>query len=80
MMKTVPEPDAELLSAEDVHEDVASLTAALERRRAERRAYDLLARPNVREMLDQLMASGRIANEEEAIERALRTLVTAVTG
>lgn len=51
-MKTVPEPNAELLSAEDVHGDVASLTAALERRRAERRAYNILERPNVREMLE----------------------------
>jgi len=78
-MKTVPEPNAELLSAEEVHGDVASLTAALERRRAERWAYDLLARPDVRAMLDQLIASGACANEEEAIERALKTLVTAVT-
>ncbi len=36
-MRTVPEPNAELLSVEDMHNDVASLTAALERRRAERR-------------------------------------------
>jgi hypothetical protein len=27
-MKTVPEPNAELLSADDVHRDVAELTAA----------------------------------------------------
>ena len=31
-MKRVPEPNAELLSAEDVHEDVASFGALLERR------------------------------------------------
>jgi hypothetical protein len=79
MARTVPEPNAELLSAEDVHQDVASLTAALERRRAERRAYDLLARREVREMLDKLIRSGACTSEEEAIERALRTLVTAVT-
>jgi hypothetical protein len=78
-MKTVPEPNAELLSAEDVHRDVASLTAALERRRAERRAYSILGHPDVRAMLDKLIASGACANEEEAIERALKTLVTAVT-
>lgn len=80
-MKTVPEPNAELLSAEDVHGDVASLTAALERQRAERRGYNILERPDVRAMLDKLIASGVCANEneEEAIERALRTLVTAVT-
>ncbi len=77
-MKTVPEPNAELLSAEDVHKDVASLTAALERRRAERRAFEILERPAVREMLNRLIESGACANEEEAIERALRTLTTAV--
>lgn len=79
MAKTVPEPNAELLSAEDVHQDVASLTAALERRRAERQAYDTLDRPDVREMLNKLISTGVCANEEEAIERALRTLLTAMT-
>ena len=79
MVKTVPEPNAELLSAEDVQRDVASLTAALERRRAERRAYNLLARREVREMLNKLITSGACTSEEEAVERALRTLVTAVT-
>jgi len=34
-MNTVPEPNAELLSAEDVNGDVASLSALLERRCAE---------------------------------------------
>ena len=75
-MKTVPEPNAELLSAEDVHGDGASLTAALERRRVERRAYRILERPDVREMLDRLIASDVCANEEEAIESALKMLVT----
>ena len=75
-MKTVPEPNAELLSAEDVQGDVASLTAALERRGAERRAYRILERPNVREMLDRLIASRTCASEEEAIESALKMLVT----
>jgi len=78
-MKTVPEPNAELVSADDVHRDASELTAALERRRAERQAYDILSRPDVRQMLDQLIASGGCANEEEPIGRALRTLVTAVT-
>ena len=33
----------------------------------------------MRQMLDQLITSGVCANEVEAIERALRMLVTAVT-
>ena len=79
MMKTVPEPNAELLSAEDVHEDVASFSTLLERRRTEQQAYEILNRPNIREMLKQLVARGICMSEEEAIERALKTLLTAVT-
>ena len=78
-MKTAAEPNAELLSADDVHRDVVELTAALERRRAERQAYEILERPDVWQMLDQLIAGGVCANEAEAIERAWRTLVTAIT-
>ena len=76
MIKAVPESNAELLSAEDIHRDVLSLTAALERRQAERRAYAVLNRPAVREMLNKAIASGLCATEEEALERALKTLVT----
>ena len=64
-----------MLSPEDVHRDVAALTAALERRSAERRVYTILERPTVREMLDKLIETGQYASEEEAIEKALRTLV-----
>lgn len=74
-MKATPEPHAELLSSEDVHHDVASLTAALDRRRAERRAHDILERPGVQDMLDQIITSGRCANEEEAIEEALKAFM-----
>jgi hypothetical protein len=77
-MRTVPEPNAELLTVDDVRADVVSLTAILERRRAEQRAYDILQRPNVRRMLDELITNGACANEEEAIERALKTLVAAI--
>ena len=76
-MGTVPEPRAEALSAADVYGDVAALTVALERRRCERRAYHILERHHIRAMLDKLIASGVCTNEEEAIERALKTFVTA---
>lgn len=79
MKKTVPEPEAELLSASEIHDDVFSLQSALEQRKAERQAYNILARPQIREMLSQVIASGICADEEEAILRALKTLVTAVT-
>ena len=74
-MKTVPEPDAELLAAEDVIADVQSLAESLQRRQAERRAYAILNRPAVRSMLNALIASGTCPNDEVAIEQALRMLV-----
>jgi hypothetical protein len=77
-MGRVPESRAEALSAEDAHGDVAAFTVALERRRSERRVDDILERPHIRAMLDQLIASGACTNEEEAIERTLKTFVTAV--
>ena len=43
-IKTTPEPNAELLDAEDVRQDIVSLTEALERRHAEGRTYDILNR------------------------------------
>lgn len=78
MTKQVPEPNAELLSPGDVHEDVMALTAALSRRSAERQAYRILSRPDIRDMIKQAISSGVCATEEEAIARALRTLITAI--
>jgi len=37
-----------------------------------------LEKPSVRKALDKLISSGVCANEEEAIERALKTLITDV--
>lgn len=74
-MKTVPEPNAKLLDAKDVHQDVVSLTEALEQRRAERLSYELLYRPKIRDMLNQSVKSGICANESEAIEKGLKTLL-----
>jgi hypothetical protein len=77
-MGTIPEPRAEDLSAEDVFRDAAAVTVALERRRSERRAYNILECSHIRAMLDKLIASGACTNEEEAIGRALKTFVMAV--
>ena len=63
-METIPEPRVEALSAEDVHGDVAALTVALERRRSEQRAYNILERPHIRAMLDKLIASGACSNRK----------------
>lgn len=78
-MKTIPEPNAKLLSADDIYSDVNSLTSILEKRKNERKAYKILQRPNVQDMLNKLIIDGACENEEEAIERALKTLITAVT-
>ncbi len=48
MKKTVPEPEAELLSASEIHDDVISLQSALEQRKAERQAYNISTSPNTR--------------------------------
>ena len=77
-MKTVPESNAELLSVEDIHRDIAVLTTILEQRKAEQRAYYILKRPSIREALDKIIASGACKNEEEAIEKALKTFLTAL--
>lgn len=42
------------------------MLSSLVPRRAERQACDILERPDVRAMLDQLIASGACANEAEA--------------
>ena len=77
-MKTVPESNAELLSVEDIHRDIAVLTTILEQRKAEQRAYYILKRPSIREALDKIIASGACKNEEEAIEKALKTFLIAL--
>ena len=73
------EPEAQLLSAEDVDQDVVSLSEALEEQRVERIARNVLQRPEVQQMLDRLRATGMYASDEEVIVRALRTLLAAVS-
>jgi hypothetical protein len=58
--------------------DPEQLDYAVSQGRAERRAYGILERPHIRMMLSELIASGACENEEEAMERALKTFVTAV--
>lgn len=73
------EPQAALLSAEDVDRDVASLSDALMEERAKRIARNVLLRPKVRQILRDLLESGACENEEEAIARGLRTLSVALS-
>ena len=73
------EPQAALLSAEDVDEDVASLSEALMEERARRIAQNVLLRSDVRQILEALLESGACENEEEAIARGLKTLSVALS-
>ncbi len=73
------EPRAQLLSAEDVEGDVASLSEALIEEQAKQIAREVLLRSDVRQMLRTLVSSGVCKSEEEAIARGLRTLSAAVS-
>ncbi len=72
------EPQAALLSAEDVDKDVAFLSEALMEERARRIAQNVLLRPDMRQILGDLLESGACENEEEAIARGLKTLSVAL--
>ncbi len=75
---TTHEPKAELPSAEDVDRDVAFLSEALMEERARRIAQNVLLRPDMRQILGDLLESGACENEEEAIARGLKTLSVAL--
>ena len=80
MKRIVPhEPQAALLSAEDVDRDVASLSEALIEERARRIARNVLLRSEIRQILEDLLESGACENEEEAIVRGLRILSVALS-
>ncbi len=55
MVKTVTEPNAELLNAKDLHQDVVSLTEVLEWRCAEQRTYDILNRKELDKLPDKML-------------------------
>ena len=73
------EPQAALLSAEDVDKDVVSLSEALIEERARRIARNVLLRSEIRQILEALLASGACENEEEAIARGLKILSVALS-
>jgi hypothetical protein len=73
------EPQAALLSAEDVDKDVVSLSEALIEERARRIARNVLLRSEIRQILEVLLESGVCENEEEAIARGLKILSVALS-
>ena len=76
---TAHEPEAELLSAEDVDKDVASFSKALAQRRAERLIQTVLMREDIRQIFDDLLSLGVFRDEEEIITRALQALFVTVS-
>jgi hypothetical protein len=79
MTRLLPhEPGAELLTPEDVDSDIATLAEALLEKRAERIARNVLLRPDIRDALEQLLATRLYASEEEVIVRSLKALQLAV--
>jgi len=73
------EPQAALLSIEEVDRDVASLSEALVEERARRIARNVLLRSEIRQTLEIILASGIYQDEEEAVARGLELLSTALS-
>jgi len=76
---TAHEPEAELLSAEDVDKDIASFSKALAQKKAERLMQTVLIREDIRQIFDDLLSVGVFRDEEEIITRALQALFVAVS-
>lgn len=72
------EPNAALLTPEDVDSDVLALGAALLEKRAERIAHNVLLRPDIQEALRDLLSTRLYASEEEVIARSLKAMQVAV--
>jgi hypothetical protein len=75
---TPHESDAELITPEDVEKDVASLTEALLEKRIQRLVRELLRQSDIYATLQKIVASGRFANEVDALAHAVRTLHFAI--
>jgi len=76
---TPHESDADLFTPEDVDKDFASLREALLEKQIQRLVRELLRQSDIYATLQQLVTSGRFANEVEALAHAVRTLQFAVS-
>lgn|GEM_PF-1989166 len=75
---SIHEPMAQWLTPQDVDHDVRALSEALLEQRAERIAHNVLLRPDIQEVLQQLLATKLYASEEEIIARSLKAMQVAV--
>lgn len=71
---TPHESDADLLTPEDVQKDVAAFTNILLEKQIKNLVRELMRRTDVYVTLQELVASGRFANEADALAHAVRTL------
>jgi len=75
---SVHEPGVPWLTPQDVDRDVRALSEALLEQRAERIARNVLSRPDIQEVLRQLLATKLYSNEEDIIARSLKAMQVAV--
>ncbi len=71
---TPHESDADLLTPEDVQKDVAAFTNVLLEKQIKNLVRDLMRRSDVFVALQELVASGRFANQADALAHAVRSL------
>jgi len=76
---SVHEPGAQWLTPRDVDHDVRALSEALLEQRAERIARNVLLRPDIQEVMRQLLATKLYTNEEGVIAHSLKAMQVAVT-
>lgn len=72
------EPKVAVLAPQDVDSDVVALGEALLEKRAERIAHNVLLRPDIQDILRQLLGTKLYASEEEVIARSLKAMLVAV--
>ena len=76
--RSVHEPRAQWLTPQDVDRDVRALAEALLEQRVERIARNVLARPDIQEVMRQLLATHLYTNEEDVLVRSLKAMQVAV--
>jgi len=72
------EPEAELLDASEIAQDVAVLEKALAQKRLERLMAEALVQNNVKQLIETIIDSGICADEKEVIIRSVQTFFIAV--
>jgi len=72
------EPEEELLTAEDVAEDVATLERIIAEKQAEYLSETAMSEPSVWKMISELVSAGICRDEEEVIARAVESFFVAV--